>query len=125
MANGQVFTNAGRAIASNLVSGLGGTTPHWIGWGTSVTTPVVADTALGTASSEARTVGSLSRTTTSVTNDNVRCTGTITSTQTQAITEVGTFDALTSGNMFIHAVFSAVNVVSGDSIAFTVDWTLS
>jgi hypothetical protein len=36
-----------------------------------------------------------------------------------AITEAGLFDATSAGNMLIRSVFSAVNVVSGDSIAFT------
>jgi hypothetical protein len=38
---------------------------------------------------------------------------------TLAITEEGLLDAATSGNLLQHAVFSAINVVSGDSIAFT------
>jgi hypothetical protein len=128
VANGQVFTNAGRAIATNLVSGIGGTIPHWIQWGIGTTTPVAADTAIQTNSTnaEARTVGTVSRTTVSVTNDNYRVTGTITcGASAQAITEVGLFDALTVGNMWMHAVFSAVNVVLNDSIAFTIDWQLT
>lgn len=125
MANGQVFTNQGRAVATNLVSGLGGTVPKFVGWGTGTTTPVAADTGLQTASSEARTNGTASRITTSVTNDTMQVVGTVTSTQTQAITEVALYDASSAGNSFIHAVFSAVNVVNNDSIAFTITWQLT
>lgn len=119
MANGQVLTNAGRAILTNRIIG-SGTTPSYLGWGTGTTTPVAADTALQTASSEARTNGTTSRITTSVANDTFQTQGTITSTQTQAITEVGVFDAVSAGGMLIHAVHSAINVVSGDSIQYTV-----
>lgn len=121
MANGQVLTNAGRAIITNLLSGLGGTVPKYLGWGTGTATPLAADTALQTASSEARTSGTVSRTTVSVANDNYRIVGTITSTQTQAITEVGAFDASSAGNCYIHAVHSAINVVNNDSVQYTID----
>jgi len=124
MANGQVVTNAGRAIVSNLVSGLGGTVPKWLGWGTGTTTPVAADTALQTPSAEARTVGVPTRTTTTVANDTVTITGTITSASTQAITELGVFDALVAGNLFAHAVFSALNLVPGDGLLFVFNWVI-
>jgi len=52
--------------------------------------------------------------------------GTLTSGGTLAITEVGVFDAAGSGgpptgaNLFLRGDFTAINLVSGDSIAFTV-----
>jgi hypothetical protein len=46
-------------------------------------------------------------------------TGTVTAAGTLAITEAGLFDATTAGNLLIRSVFSAVNVVVSDSIAFT------
>jgi hypothetical protein len=51
--------------------------------------------------------------------------GTITAAGALAITEVGLFDALgtgspaTGGNMFMRAVFTVINVATGDSIQFT------
>lgn len=106
-----------------MIDGIYGTSitqPHWIGWGTGSTAAAAADTTLTTASSEARTVGSASKTTTSVTNDTLTVTGTVTSTQTQTIAEAGLFDALTTGNLYVHGVFTGIALGNGDSIAFTI-----
>lgn len=117
-----VFTNAGAAIVTNRMI-QAGTAPKNIGWGIGTTAAAVTDTALQTESAPTtaggRTVGTESRTTVTNTNDNYQVTGTVTAGSTLAITEAGLFDAVSAGNMLIHSVFAAVNVVSGDSIAFT------
>lgn len=117
-----VFTNAGAAIVSNRMI-QAGTAPKNIGWGIGTTAAAVTDTALVTESAPTtaggRTVGTETRTTVTNTNDNYQVAGTVTAGSSLAITEAGLFDAATSGNMLIRSVFSAVNVVSGDSIAFT------
>jgi hypothetical protein len=64
-------------------------------------------------------VGTEARTTVTNTNDNYQVTGIVTATSTLSITEAGLFDAVSSGNMLIHSVFTAISVNSGDSIAFT------
>lgn len=117
-----VFVNAGTAIVTNRMI-QAGTAPKNIGWGIGTTAAAVTDTALQTESapttSGGRTVGTEARTTITVTNDNYQVTGTVTAVSSLAITEAGIFDAVSAGNMLIHSVFSAVNVTSGDSIAFT------
>jgi hypothetical protein len=117
-----VFVNAGTAIVTNRII-QAGTAPKNIGWGIGATAAAVADTALQTESAPTtaggRTVGTESRVTTTLTNDTYQVVGTVTAGSTLAITEAGLFDAVTTGNMLIHAVFSAINVVSGDSVAFT------
>lgn len=117
-----VFTNAGAAIVTNRMI-QAGTAPKNIGWGTGTNAAAVGDTALQTEAAPTtaggRTVGTESRTTITNTNDNYQVTGTVTAGGTLVITEAGLFDATSSGNMLIRSVFSAVNVVSGDSIAFT------
>ncbi len=117
-----VFTNAGAAIVTNRIT-QAGTAPKNIGWGVGTTTAAVSQTALVTESapttSGGRTVGTETRTTVTVTNDNYQVTGTVTAVSTLAITEAALFDATTAGNMLIRSDFAAVNVVSGDSIAFT------
>jgi len=116
------FTNAGAAIVTNRII-QAGTAPKNIGWGTGTTTAAVSQTALVTeaapTTSGGRTVGTESRTTITNSNDNYQVTGTVTAGSSLAITEAGLFDAVSSGNMLIRGDFSAVNVVSGDSIAFT------
>jgi len=80
MANGVAFTNAGTAIVTNRII-QAGTAAKNIGWGIGTTTPAVTDTALQTESapttSGGRTVGTESRTTTTVTNDTYTVTGTV------------------------------------------------
>ena len=117
-----VFVNAGAAIVTNRII-QAGTAPKNIGWGVGTTAAAVTDTALQTESAPTtaggRTIGTESRTTVTNTNDNYQVTGTVTAGSTLAITEEGLFDAVSAGNMLIHSVFAAVNVVSGDSIAST------
>jgi hypothetical protein len=117
-----MFTNAGAAVVTNRII-QGGTAPKNIGWGTGTTAAALTDTALQTeaapTTSGGRTVGTESRTTITNTNDNYQVTGSVTAGGTLAITEAGLFDAVSSGSMPIHSVFTAVNVNSGDSIAFT------
>lgn len=122
LALGTVFVNGGTAIITNRII-QAGTAPKNIGWGVGTSAAAVTDTALGTESapttSGGRTVGTESRVTTTVTNDTYQVVGTVTSGSTLAITEAALLDAVTAGNMLMRSVFSAVNVVSGDSIAFT------
>lgn len=117
-----VFTNAGAAIVTNRII-QAGTAPKNIGWGVGVTAASVGQTALVTESAPTtgggRTNGTESRTTVSVANDNYQVVGTVTASSSLAITEAGLFDAATAGSMLIRSDFGAVNVVSGDSIAFT------
>lgn len=117
-----VFTNAGAAIVTNRII-QAGTAPKNIGWGIGTNAAAVTDTALQTESapttSGGRTVGTESRTTVTNTNDNYQVTGTVTAGSSLAITEAGLFDAVSSGNLLIRGVFSAINVAPDDSIAFT------
>jgi hypothetical protein len=119
-----VFTNAGAAIVTNRII-QSGTAPKNIGWGTGTTAAAVGDTVLQTevapTTAGGRTVGSESRTTITNTNDNYQVTGTVTQNQAGpvAITEAGLFDAVSTGNMLIHSVYSAVNTSLNDSIAYT------
>jgi len=117
-----VFTNVGPSIVTNRII-QAGTAPKNIGWGTGTNAAAVADTTLQTeaapTTSGGRTVGTESRTTITQTSDNYQVAGTVTAGGTLAITEAGLFDAVTAGNLLIRSVFSAINVVSGDSIAFT------
>lgn len=117
-----VFTNAGAAIVTNRII-QAGTAPKNIGWGTGTNAAAVGDTALQTEAAPTtgggRTVGTESRTTVTNANDAYTVTGTVTATGTVAITEVGLFDAVTAGNLLLRDVSSAINLVSGDSIAYT------
>lgn len=124
-----VLTNAGRAIITNRLKG-SGTEPLNIGWGTGAGTAAAADTTLfteklvdlstnGNGSNEARTAGTSTQQTTSVTNDTYRVVGTRTATGGGTVTNAGLFDATSGGNLFIKGDFSGIPLLTGDSIQFT------
>jgi hypothetical protein len=105
----------------------------WLQWGTGTGAAASANVVTTTSTTEARSAATASQQTTTATNDTMRLTATITelSAGPVAITEVGAFDAVgtggpaTGGNMDIYGDFAAINVSSGDSIAFTVNTKFS
>lgn len=116
-----VIVNGGQAIVTNRIVG-SGTEPKFVAWGTGAGTAAVADTTLFTESTdEARTTGTSSRVTTTVTNDTYQVVGTITVASTgKTITNVGLFDAITSGNLFFKSDFTGLLLAVADSITFTI-----
>jgi hypothetical protein len=116
-----VITNAGKAIAANRMINAG-TVPQHVAWGTGAGTAAAADTTLFTESTEeTRTSGTTSRVTTTVTNDTMQVVGTITvATSGKTITNVGLFDASTTGNLYFKSDFTGLALAIGDSIAFTI-----
>lgn len=103
----------------------------YLQWGTGSAAAASANVVTTTSTTEARTTASAAQGTTTVTNDKMVLTGTITAAGTCAITEVGVFDAAgtgsppTGGNMDIYGDFSVINLATGDSIAFTINTTFS
>lgn len=118
-----VLTTIGKGIVTNRLRGAG-TEPIWIAWGTGAGTAAVGDAALFTEASEARTVGTPTRVTTTVANDTWQLTGTITVAGAgKTITNAGCFDSLTSGGtnlLFIHGDHSSTTLAIGESIAYTI-----
>ena len=98
--------------------------PHHIGWGTHAAPAEAVHTALGTERAETRVAGTDTQTNAGgTTNDTFQVVGTLTCAGTAAaITEVGLFDSVAGGTnvMFLHGTFSVINLVVGNSIAFTV-----
>jgi len=103
----------------------------WLQWGTGSGAAATANVVTTTTTTEARVATTDAQGTTTVTNDKFVMTATITAAGTRAITEVGAFDAVgsgsppTGGNMDVYGDFSAINLASGDSIAFTINVTFS
>lgn len=120
MADVIMVVDTGLAKITDLLAAVTTVCPGWVGWGTGITAPVVGNTGLETPSAEARTVGTKTQQTTTTANDTYQVVALITAASAQAITEVGVFDALTSGNLFLRATFSAINVSIGDTITFTI-----
>ena len=121
-----LITNAGMAGVASRINGSGGEAAFtYIGTGTGTTAANATDTTLETelaASGLTRAAATASRVTTDVTDDSARLTKTFSVTGTVAVTESGVFNAASSGVLLARQVFSAVNVVNGDSLAIT--WTI-
>jgi hypothetical protein len=116
-----LLVNTGKAVVTNRING-SGTTPLYVAWGTGAGTTAATDTTLFTESSSpaTRATGTASQQTTSTTNDTFQVVGTLTSGTSQTITNAGTFDAVSSGNLFVKGDFTGIALNSGDSIQFTV-----
>lgn len=120
-----LVTNAGVAfMANDFANVTPGTNEitnfNFHGSGTGTTAEAVTQTALVTEV-ESRVAG----TQTSPAAGQARTVATISYTATRAITEWGLFSASTAGTMWDRRLFTAINVVSGDSIQFTYTLTIN
>jgi hypothetical protein len=103
----------------------------YLQWGTGSAAAATANVVTTTSTTEARVAATPAQGTTTVTDDKLVLTGTITAAGTRAITEVGAFDDAgsgsppTGGNMDIYGDFSVINLASSDSIAFTINTTFA
>jgi len=117
-----IVTTAGvNYLASTFLNTAEPETINFSDSGTGVTAAAIGDTALQTPTGNARVSG----TQTNPSANLYRSVATLPYTTTLAITEYGIFSASTVGTLFDHFVFSAVNVVNGDSITFTFTLTLT
>jgi hypothetical protein len=89
--------------------------------GVGATAESVANTTMETTDGESRTSG----TQTESAANAYQSVGTIAYTSTKAVTEHGLFNDSSAGTLMDRTVFSAINVVSGDSIQFTYTLTLT
>ena len=109
-----VFTSAGENLFTDIIEA--GAT--WaIAMGTGTGGAVKGDTTLGTESPEDRIQATLSQ----PAADKNQWLSLITATGTRAITECGVFDQVAAGGTMIQrSNFTAINVISGDKIEFTI-----
>jgi len=118
-----LITNAGFAGVASRLNGAGSEAAFtYIALGTGTTAANVADTALETeiaTGGGSRANATASRVTIVVTNDTAQLQHTFNFTGTFAVTESGILNAASSGVLLARQVFSAVNVVSGDSLQVT------
>lgn len=93
------------------------------GTGIGAVAAVIGDTALGNATGAPARVSGTS--TQPGTVNIFRQVATVAYTSTLAITEWGLFSAVTTGTMWDRKTFTAINVVSGDSIQFTYELSIA
>lgn len=115
-----LVTSAGKAGIASRINGAGSEAAFtYLGVGVGTGAAAAGDTTLGTEITDsglARAAATCTRVTTSVTNDTAQLDKTWSVTGTKAVTEVGAFNAASSGVLLGRQVFSAINVVNGDSL---------
>lgn len=89
--------------------------------GVGTTAENASDTAMETTDGESRVTGTQTESSANI----YQSVGTISYTSTKAITEHGLFNDVSAGTLMDRTVFSAVNVVNGESITFTYSLTVS
>jgi hypothetical protein len=117
-----IITNAGKAQIALLAGDATAIPFTYLAVGTSSTAVAVTDTTLGaeiTDTGLARASATVSRTTTSVTNDTLQLTYTWTASGAKTIQEVGIFNASSSGTMLGHKLTGATTVANLDLVAMT------
>lgn len=117
-----LVTNAGFAQLALLAGDASATPFTYLAVGTSTTAPAVTDTTLTAEIVDtglARVAGTVSRVTTTVTNDTYRVTTTWTATGSKTIEEVGVFNASSAGTMLSHALTTSKAVTNGETLTGT------
>ncbi len=124
-----LVVSAGAAGVASRINGSGGEAAFtYIAVGTGAVAAAAGDTALGTELTLlglARVNSTASRVTTTVANDTAQLQTTFSVTGTAAVTESGVLNAASAGTLAARQVFSAVNVVSGDSLQVTWKFSVS
>ena len=117
-----LVTNAGFAHLALLAGDASATPFTYLAVGTSTTAPAVTDTTLTAEIVDtglARVAGTVSRVTTTVTNDTYRVTTTWTASGSKTIEEVGVFNASSAGTMLSHALTTSKAVTNGETLTGT------
>lgn len=120
--NANLVTNAGKAAVAGLINGVVTDFFDFIAIGTGTTAANAADTTLETeitTNGGQRAASTNSRVTTDVTNDTAQGVLTYAFTGSFAVTESGWLSASSGGTLLCRQVFSAINVVNGDSLQVT------
>ena len=121
-----LVVSVGAAGVASRINGAGSEAAFiYIAVGIGTTAAAAGDTTLESEivdSGLARAAATASRVTTDVTNDTAQLLYTFSVTGTKAVTESGVLNAASAGTLLARQVFSAVNVVNGDSLQIT--WKL-
>jgi len=118
-----VITNTGKAEIANLCGNVSTPTAFtYLAVGTGTTAAAATNTALQTEITDTglqRSAATVSRQTTTTTNDTLQLLKLWTATGEKAVTECGALNAASVGILLGRQVFSAVNTVNGDTLQVT------
>lgn len=116
------ITNAGKALLASLAGDASAVPFTYLAVGTSSTAFGASQTALQaeiTDSGFARAAGTVTRTTTSVTNDTLQVTKTWTATGAKTIEEIGLFNDSSAGTMLGRALTGTKTMATDETLAAT------
>lgn len=116
------IVTAGKAQIALLIGDASATPFTYLAVGTSSTAVSAGQTALQAEITDTgleRASGTVSRTTTTVTNDTYQITKTWTATGTKAVEEIGVFNASSSGTMLGRALTSTKTLTNGEQLIAT------
>ena len=117
-----IVTNAGKAQLALLCGDSTAIPFTYIAVGTSSTAVAATDTTLTaeiTDTGLSRASATVTRVTTTVTNDTYQATKVFTATGSKTIEEVGIFNAASSGTMLFHALTTSKSVANTDQLTVT------
>jgi hypothetical protein len=124
-----LITTAGKGLASALLGAVGSPAAcTYLAIGTGTNAAAAGDTALQTEITDSgltRAAATVTQQQTTTANDTLQLVKQWTASGSKAITEIGIFNASSSGTMLGRQVFTAVNVVSGDTFQATYKVALS
>lgn len=123
-----IVTNDGKAQLALLAGDASATPFTYIALGSGTTTAAASQTALVTeltTNGLARAVATISRVTTTVTNDTYKAVYTWTASGSSTIEEIGVFNAASSGTMLSRALTGTKSIVNGEKITATYTLAIS
>ncbi len=115
-----IVTNAGKAQLALLAGDSTAVPFTYLALGTSSTAVSATDTALTaeiTDTGLARTVGTVTRITTTVTNDTLQISYMWTATGSKTVEEIGVFNAASTGTILSHALTTSKVLVNTDTLS--------
>lgn len=118
-----IITNTGKAAIAGLMGNVGAVAAFgWLAVGTSSTAVTAADTTLGAEIVDtglARAAATMTRSTTTTTNDTLQFDYTWTATGVKTIQEIGAFNASSSGVMVGHKLTGAITTANTNTLVAT------
>lgn len=117
-----LVTSAGKALLASLAGDASAVPFTYLALGTSSTAPAIGQTTLVaeiTDTGLARAAATVSRVTTTVTNDTLQLVYTWTASGSKTLEEVGVFNAASSGTMLSRALTTTRNLVNNDTFQVT------
>lgn len=117
-----LVTSAGKALLASLAGDASAVPFTYLALGTSTTAPAIGQTTLVseiTTSGLARAAATVSRTTTTVTNDTLQLVYTWTASGSVTVEEIGVFNASSGGTMLSRALTSTKTLSNGETLTGT------